>query len=77
MLIIVKGGKKGRSISRESATEHRFERRAKMLSARGYRPENIEAMMYTKSNNIRGRQIKKWLKHEVKKREMDLSGPHI
>ena len=62
------------AISRESKGEWVNERRVKELAKRGYGPENIEAMMYSKHNNIRGQQVRKWLKHEVKSGEMPLDG---
>jgi len=61
-------------ISKENKTEWINERRAKELARRGYRPENIETMMFSTHNNIRGRQVRKWLKHNVKAAEMPLDG---
>lgn len=61
-------------ISRENKREWMNEKRAKELQRRGYKSHQIEAMMYAKDNNIRGQQIKKWLKHETKPGEMVLDG---
>ena len=69
-MLIKIGSKKNPTIKNKA--EWRNERRAKMLSQMGYKPQNIEAMMYAKDNNIRGQHVKKWLKHDVKPAEMDL-----
>ncbi len=61
-------------ILQENKTEFANEKRVKELARRGYHPENIEAMLYSKSNNIRGQQIRKWLKHETSPGEMVLDG---
>jgi len=71
MEIIVRGSRsKSGKISKENKAEWHNERRAKMLSQKGYRPENIEAMMFSPKNNIRGQQIRKWLKSNVNPKEM-------
>lgn len=68
---------KQRPISRENRGEWRMERRVKKLQKMGYRPENIAAMMYTKTGNIRVRHVEKMLKHKTTKGDMDLSGSDL
>lgn len=74
--IIVKDRKR-ESISRENKTEHRWERRVKMLSERGYSVGNIHAMMDSGTGNFPPKTIEKMLKHEVSSKEMNLSGKNL
>ncbi|MEK7112896.1 MAG: hypothetical protein AAB875_06320 [Patescibacteria group bacterium] len=61
-------------ISLENKNEWINERRAKELKKRGYDEGEIADMMYAKSNNIRGKHIRKWLKHKTSPGEMVLNG---
>uniref|UniRef100_A0A6M3LAD4 Uncharacterized protein n=1 Tax=viral metagenome TaxID=1070528 RepID=A0A6M3LAD4_9ZZZZ len=68
--IIVKNGDKKGKISKENKAEWRNERRVKILAKKGYRAENIAAMMFTPENNIREQHVKKWLRNVVNEKEM-------
>ena len=70
MEIIVRGSR-GKRISQENKTEHRWERRAKMLKNRGYSTENIHAMMDSGTGNFPPKVLEKMIKHDVKREEMD------
>ena len=79
MEIIVKKSKLRGTISRENKTEWRNEKRAKELALGlhngiKYRSDNISAMMYSKSGNIRQQHVEKWLKHNANPNEMKLDG---
>lgn len=77
MEIIIKKSKPKGIISKENKTEWRNERRVKLLhsgkyNGQKYTSDQIAAMMYTKSNNIRQHNVEKMIKHQVSSKEMPL-----
>lgn len=51
------------SISKENKATYAREKRIKELNSRGYRPENIAAMMHTGPNSISTKEIQKAIKN--------------
>lgn len=79
MVYIISKSKKSTTgkISKENKLEHRWERRAKMLSKRGYGVGAIHAMMDSGSGNFPAKRLEKMIKHNINPKEMSLTGEHI
>ena len=53
-----------KQISKENKETYRLEKRMKELSKRGYKPENIAAMMYSKKGSFSSKEIEKASKNK-------------